>query len=123
VSARRGVAQAKHLAKRVASDMGWQGLAACAGHDPELFFDPERYAAALAVCRHCPVQGPCRELGRTQRYGVWAGRIHGLGHKRVCPVCREPVGRTRFDRIAGHRDSAGNRCPAGGLTYQMAEEA
>jgi WhiB family redox-sensing transcriptional regulator len=65
----------------------WRAAAACRGYDPKLF-DPldkaETYAigtkaelhpriqAALAVCRHCPVQLEC-DLASGQEEGVWAG--------------------------------------------------
>jgi hypothetical protein len=32
--------------------------------------------------------------------------------KRVCPVCRRPVTRTRRGNIAGHFDNIGHPCPA-----------
>ncbi len=42
----------------------WQAEAACRGQT-RLFFPqypgPDDYSAALAVCRECPVIGPCRE--------------------------------------------------------------
>ncbi len=62
--------------------------AACADHDPELFFplgefgrpgpqpkhDPE-VERARAVCARCPLREPCLQgaLERGERYGIWGG--------------------------------------------------
>lgn len=63
----------------------WEQRAACRGHDPSLFFGPNRFepkrerlareAAAKDVCRRCPVQVPCREhaLATGEAFGVWGG--------------------------------------------------
>lgn len=67
-----GVAQ---IRKRPHRDARWQDHAACVDANPRIFFDPDRYADALLVCRECPVKAPCRELGRGVE-GVWGGRIH-----------------------------------------------
>jgi hypothetical protein len=56
--------------------VSWQELAACVDANPNIFFDPARYRDALAVCKECPVQKPCHELGRGQADGVWGGRVH-----------------------------------------------
>lgn len=42
--------------------MDWRHQAACRDHDPELWFSGKPYeqAAALAICRSCPVIGECR---------------------------------------------------------------
>lgn len=77
--------------------MDWD-RAECRNHDPDLFFptsDPVivyevQIEAAKAVCRHCPIMGPCRRwaLDTAQRHGVWGGlspaerRRLGLGK---CP--------------------------------------
>ncbi|MCB4865031.1 WhiB family transcriptional regulator [Bifidobacterium pseudocatenulatum] len=41
--------------------MDWRHQAACRDHDPELWFSGKPYeqAAALAICRSCPVIGEC----------------------------------------------------------------
>ncbi len=57
-------------------DTGWQEHAACVDANPRIFFEPARFSEALAVCAGCPVQAPCRELGRGQAEGVWGNRIH-----------------------------------------------
>ncbi|MGW1267742.1 WhiB family transcriptional regulator [Streptomyces sp. NPDC002491] len=62
----------------------WQGKAACRGMDSAVFFSPsgERGAArrrreetARAICRACPVSGPCARfaVASRQQYGVWGG--------------------------------------------------
>ncbi|MBW3573728.1 MAG: WhiB family transcriptional regulator [Actinobacteria bacterium] len=59
---------------------GWRGRASCRSADPELFFPigttgpaVSQIEAAKAVCRACPVQGPCLEfaLMTNQDSGVW----------------------------------------------------
>jgi hypothetical protein len=53
----------------------------CAQHDPEMWFDSERYAEAKTLCQRCPVQAACLDAALTvgriedQRYGVWGGFI------------------------------------------------
>lgn len=63
----------------------WEQRASCRGHDPTLFFGPNRFepkrerlareAAAKAVCVTCPVQAPCREyaVAAGESFGVWGG--------------------------------------------------
>lgn len=50
--------------------------AACADHDPELFFDQATIAAATAVCQECPVKAACLAYARQARLqeGVWGGQ-------------------------------------------------
>ena len=52
----------------------WRDLAACR-RAPVDFFDEEQTAAALAVCRTCPVLTPCRDEALVERpaEGVWGG--------------------------------------------------
>lgn len=57
-------------------NLSWQERAACAGaEDPEVFFDPTKYAQALLICASCPVKAQCRELGKGMGPGVWGGRV------------------------------------------------
>lgn len=67
--------------------MDWRHQAACRDHDPELWFSGKPYeqAAALAICRSCPVIGECRrfadEHNRIDGYqlqGIWGGRRYGV---------------------------------------------
>ena len=63
----------------------WEERAACRGHDPSLFFGPNRFepkrerlareAAAKEVCRGCPVRVPCGEHAMSvgESFGVWGG--------------------------------------------------
>lgn len=63
----------------------WEQRAACRGHDPTLFFGPNRFepkrerlareAAAKEICQTCPVRQPCREHALTfgESFGVWGG--------------------------------------------------
>lgn len=61
----------------------WQHRAACLTEDPELFFPVGTTGPALwqaeeakAVCRRCPVLGPCLAWALESRveHGVWGGR-------------------------------------------------
>jgi WhiB family redox-sensing transcriptional regulator len=67
--------------------MDWRHQAACRDHDPELWFSGKPYeqAAALAICRSCPVVGECRAFAddndRISGYplqGIWGGRRYGV---------------------------------------------
>ena len=67
--------------------MNWRHQAACRDHDPELWFsgNPFEQAAALAVCRQCPVIDECRQFAdhnnRINGYplqGIWGGRQYGV---------------------------------------------
>ena len=123
MSARKGVAQASHK-PALKMDVNWQQYAACADSNPDIFFDPERYAEALLVCRGCPVKAQCRELGKGQE-GVWGGYAKRGGRPRIedasllkphgtdaayqrhrrrgeipCPACREAHSRARSGRKA-----------------------
>lgn len=61
-------------------DSDWRDAAACRHADPDLFFPAgttgdavEDTAAAIALCRRCPVREECLEFAMVtnQRYGVW----------------------------------------------------
>lgn len=75
MSAKAGVAQASHKAKRVRPDTSWLEMAKCVGEDPQMFFDPKRYGEALNVCRGCFVKMACRQYGRGDP-GVWGGQVN-----------------------------------------------
>lgn len=60
--------------------MDWMRHAACASHDPELWFPdehggPNRGRRAIEICNTCPVTVACAayaiKLG--MRTGIWAG--------------------------------------------------
>ena len=57
------------------SSTGWRSAGLCLRHDPELFFPnaAEDPAPALAICRSCPVAGPClaAALDAGECDGVW----------------------------------------------------
>lgn len=64
------------------SPAAWMEQAACAHHDPELFFQvgitPEQRAntrQAQRICQGCPVQAECLALAldHDERHGIWAG--------------------------------------------------
>lgn len=54
----------------------WHSQAACANHDPELFYSIDKRGAdkAKAICRNqCPVREQCLRAGRGEQWGVWGG--------------------------------------------------
>jgi WhiB family redox-sensing transcriptional regulator len=57
----------------------WWHSAACAGHDPELFFPAhhERWKTRRAkqICNRCPVIEECRDYATPKRLldGIWGG--------------------------------------------------
>ena len=62
----------------------WHADAACRGQTDVMFPVAEHgrrldTSAARALCDRCPVQAPCVEQGRTERYGVWGGTGSGSG--------------------------------------------
>ncbi|MHB1964223.1 MAG: WhiB family transcriptional regulator [Acidimicrobiales bacterium] len=57
-------------------DRSWHGRAACRGMTGTMFpLAPDRrppaYGPAIAICARCPVVGPCRTAGASERDGVW----------------------------------------------------
>lgn len=51
--------------------------AACRGMPARIFF-PETNSMnetrlAKSICAGCPVREECRELGKTERFGIWGG--------------------------------------------------
>jgi len=68
-----------------AMDRSWQVDGLCRGNHSYLFFPPSaverkddrerREERAKAICRVCPVQGPCLEFAVEIRepYGIWGG--------------------------------------------------
>lgn len=62
--------------------MTWMDDAACAGHDPEVFFPVSESGAGLLqiarakdICARCPVEEACLDwaLRTNQPDGVWGG--------------------------------------------------
>lgn len=56
-------------------DPGWRARGRCLSVDPGTFFPdpPEEAGSAVAVCRQCPVAGPCLAAALTtaEPDGVW----------------------------------------------------
>ena len=57
----------------------WEEDAACAKHDPELWFPEQGHRVikeATAICNQCPVQAECNAYAKQIKPsdGVWAGR-------------------------------------------------
>jgi WhiB family redox-sensing transcriptional regulator len=72
------------LPRPVMEEWDWQYQGNCRDHSAHLFFHPEnergparrlRAAAAVAVCRECPVIKECREhaLAVQEPFGTWGG--------------------------------------------------
>lgn len=54
----------------------WQERARCRDTDTEVFFDPERYPEAFAVCGGCEVSSECYNFAsKHDAVGVWGGRL------------------------------------------------
>ena len=56
----------------------WLDRAACADHDPQLWFPEGKGAStdeAIAICERCPVRVQCAEFAIAERFdvGIWAG--------------------------------------------------
>ncbi len=85
--------------------MSWASQAACVG-EARLFFSPDRYerdeakarriAKAKAICATCPVIERCREEGRREEFGVWAG-LTAPERKRWRRLSKQPKG---IERVA-----------------------
>jgi WhiB family transcriptional regulator, redox-sensing transcriptional regulator len=59
----------------------WADLAACLGHNPDLWFPPEKSgtapaAKAKAICATCAVKQECLDyaLSIKEQHGIWGGR-------------------------------------------------
>ncbi len=71
------------------ADSSWQDLAACRNNrNPELFFNPDCYRAALAICKTGPVTEPCRQSRPVGAGGVWGGHVYAP-HKRIVSHTQE----------------------------------
>ncbi len=93
--------------------MAWQDSAACKGRTDLSWFpatSEERggqsfeyrraIAAAVAVCRNCPVIAECREAGRTEHGGIWGGRsVSPRMQHRPIPDCGTLPGYRRHLRL------------------------
>ena len=56
----------------------WMSVAACRSASPDLFFaeDPRGQAAALEVCKACPVLAECLDYAiTTNSEGIWGGLL------------------------------------------------
>jgi WhiB family redox-sensing transcriptional regulator len=56
----------------------WMSLAACRSASPDLFFaeDPRGQAAAIEVCKACPVLAECLDYAvKTNSEGIWGGLL------------------------------------------------
>jgi WhiB family transcriptional regulator, redox-sensing transcriptional regulator len=83
---------------RLVTPQPWMTHAACK-HSGARFFpsetrtsrvSAEQYAAAVKVCRTCPVIEECREYGRDERFGVWGGTTPADRSPRMVAPQRPP---------------------------------
>jgi WhiB family redox-sensing transcriptional regulator len=81
----------------------WRADAACAGEDPELFFDSDHVEEAKAVCTGCPVLVQCRadhlaweSTTRSRRFYT-AGVVGGTASQR---------NQSHYPRITKQKDVA-----------------
>ena len=74
------------------SDTFWKTLAACRGK-PTSWFYPTQHVdpRAYNLCHGCPVQTPCNEAGKTERYGIWAGTDRTPRRQAHGPKVREAL--------------------------------
>lgn len=69
----------------------WRARAACAVHNPQLWYADEgdqRRDLAIMICSHCPVQAEClsEAIANREQHGVWGG---------LTPSQRQRVARER----------------------------
>jgi len=85
----------------------WMDRAACADLRTNMFpsvRDPAGQAAAKAVCRGCPVEAECRELGLGQdkqgraeeRWGVWGGQNGPQRGRTAARRAKHPTRRSKI---------------------------
>lgn len=110
----KGRAQRPHSTPRSRGDDRWQMHAACVDANPSIFFDPDRYTDALAVCAQCPVKDPCRELGQEQPAGgVWGGLVHqGARRGERFPIQKVSPPHGTDARYSQHRREGEEPCTA-----------
>jgi hypothetical protein len=87
---------------------------ACANQDPDIFYNEDREAEALAICGPCPKKMGCLHyaLQNHEQYGVWGGvperrrlRVFQSAFNRqgrlpqLCHRCRSPFVRERSESL------------------------
>jgi WhiB family redox-sensing transcriptional regulator len=97
----------------------WIDRAACRGADSLLFFPETRgvsnTAAALNICRACPVSIQCLEhaLNRPEQHGVWGGTTEEQRHAMRRARKRKPRPPCGTDRgFRAHRRRGEEPCGA-----------
>lgn len=103
-------------------DQEWRNQAACASSAP--WFDDvidgetveartARLAAAMQVCRRCPVTEACHAERRPEDGGVWAGRVFSAART----INRGRPARLSEEEKAA-REAARRPCPVCGIPYR-----
>lgn len=73
------------------AERSWMERAACAGHDPDLWFPDvdrsdywDKRHRAMSICRTCEVQVDCLRyaLENKERHGIWGGVMMSTARKR-----------------------------------------
>lgn len=87
----------------------WRDQAACKSSDPEMFYDRDRAAEAIAVCGTCDVIAECKAFARRLGVdeGVWGGLLKGRFPPRDQPTEPRPKG-TATHCVNGHPRSGEN---------------
>lgn len=71
---RRSALPSPHLAPPAPTPFRADEERACVGEDPDLFFDEEREAQAVAICATCPARVACLAYALdSEEFGVWGG--------------------------------------------------
>lgn len=91
----------------MSDDTTWMVEAACAGHNPDLWFSPgpgpsPDRSRAIAICTRCPVREECLEYALQHQIdeGVWGGV--GSRERRRIAKQRRKLGLEPAPRGHGH---------------------
>lgn len=92
---------------------------ACRDTDPELFFDDDRVADAIAICSGCPIKQGCDQYAysKNEKYGVWGGVERETRAKLVRPLNRvKCLGCGSIDQLNDENHAV---CLSCGLTWRV----
>lgn len=81
----------------------WPERAACRGKPLDMFFDSERWSAALGICVRCPVLNECRTWNDRQEAALAFGALAGVFGGETP---RQRTRRRRDQRGPGRRHAA-----------------
>jgi len=82
----------------------WRELAECPKYDPEWWFPLSSHdpciQIAIAICATCPVSSDCETASRSERWGIWAGRLKEKPRKEPSVGTRVVVASRRRESVA-----------------------